>query len=158
MKSILSSILNKFSKKSFKWFSILGCFLGDLLFILFYKTAVLIPENFNNFLQEYSWIDKISRIQNLPETSKLEILKLIVLSLNVFIIIYLIIALFFYFLFYKEKKWGIDFVKSGTALFGILFSVVTVLEAFSISIFWAFVFIALIPIYIIIFFGTRKFF
>ncbi len=158
MKSILSSILNKFNKKSFKLFSILGCLLGDILFIVFIKTIVLIPENFNAFLTEYSWVDNISRIQNLPDTSKLEFLKLAILSLNFFIIVYLLIALIFYFLFYKEKKWGIDFVKSGTALLGIVFSVLTAIEAFSYSTVWAIILLLLIPMYIIIFFGARKFF
>jgi len=122
------------------------------------KTIVLIPENFNSFLDDYAWMENIGNIRNLPDTSKLEYLKLLILSLNFFIITYLLVAVIFYLLFYKEKKLGIDFVKYGTALFGIILSIVTSYEAYSYSIFWSLILLSLAPVYLLIFVGTRKFF
>ncbi len=158
MKNLLSSILNKFNKKSFKTFTVISCFLGDLLFIIFIKTVLLSAEHINTFLESGLGNTKFQEILQLPDHAKLEYYNLAHLSINIGIMTYLVISIFVYFFFYRNKNWAINFIKNGTALIGVALSLLTFWEALPFSVIWALILLALTPLYIIIYFGFRKFY
>ncbi|MCB9091649.1 MAG: hypothetical protein H6621_08555 [Halobacteriovoraceae bacterium] len=158
MKKWISSIFENLNKKTFSYITTVFCFSGDLIFIIFIKFILLSDSNIKAFIFENSPPSYRQIFINLSAEEQMQFITLFVNTINLFIMGILLLNVLFYSLFLKDKKWGILYIKDGTALLGFLFSIVTFYEALSYSAFWAIVLLALTPGYIYVYLGMRHFY
>jgi hypothetical protein len=151
-------MFKKLSKTKFKLLAFAISALGDLMFIIFIRSVVFQRENLQIFLNQYTPSGLKEQMSNLSFVDQEQMLKMMTINLDILIVLWLVMSAISYILFFKERKFGINYIKNGTALFGIMFSAVTVYEALPFSKAWALAFLLLTPLYIFVYLGMRHFF
>lgn len=158
MDDFFSNKFQNLSKKSFKWQAVLITTIGDLSFIYFIRNIIFQEKNLKTYLTQYSPQIFLDQVDKLSKSDQTQMLKMMAINLDILIVAWILISLVSYLLFLKDKKWGISYIKNGTALLGVIFSFVTFFEALQFSVPWAVFFLLLTPFYIYMFFGMRKFY
>lgn len=144
----------------FKLISILICFVADVLFFIFLKTYILNINFIKKFFHDYEKLFEVYRPELLQLTPLQieQISELMIKQCLVFVGIYFLINFIAYIFYYQDKAWAIKYISRGTALFGIIFSFITIYEAYQFSIPWAIVMTLLVPLYGFVYIGCRYFF
>ncbi len=158
MKNYLTSSIDKLTRNKFKKICITICFLGDLLFAIFFRFTVLSKKNIRSVFVDQLGEDKIEAVLLQKDITFFQLADMLRTQATNLIIGYLLITIIAYYLFYKDNKFGIGFIKSGTVILGIIFGLLSLSFAFKYSVIWGIVFILLLFGYIYLFFGLRKFY
>jgi|GEM_PF-5748391 len=153
MTTKLKNFYQNLTYDGFKKSAVIICFVADVLFYIFIKTYILNPESLDKSLSKYLPTQGL-----ISSVERNQMIDFVIAQVSTMIIGYFAFNLITYVFFLQEKKWAIKYISKGTALFGIIFSIFTVYEAYQYSTIWALIMITLIPAYFFVWRGCAYFF
>ena len=156
MKNIDNFFFKHINPDQFVFLAVFLSLIGDGSYLVFLKVVISSQENLKKWMHEYSFLPNMQMILENPAMIK-QMWNSFQLILNCMIGAVLLTNIIGYIFFYNKKKFGINYMKS-LALTGLIFSIFTLWETASYSLFWKSVMTALIPIYFYIYRGIKHYY